>query len=81
VAAVLAGDLQAADNVQLVLPETGICTTDFETDANGCCVTPIQVAASSCCGGPAPAEVDACCVADVVAKDAGKKGCGCGEAA
>lgn len=81
VAAILAGDLAAADNVQLVLPETGICSTDFETDANGCCVTPAQVAASSCCGGPAPAESDACCVADVVAQEVGKKGCGCGEAA
>jgi hypothetical protein len=81
VAAILAGDLAAADNVQLVLPETGICSTDFETDANGCCVTAAQVAASSCCGGPAPAESDACCVADVVAKEVGKKGCGCGEAA
>lgn len=37
-------------------------------------------------GGPvglaaAPAEFDACCVADLVAKDEGKKGCGCGVAA
>lgn len=69
VAAAIAGDLVAADNVHLVLPETGICSTDNAADAAGCC------------GGPAPAESNACCVADVVAKDAGKAGCGCGAAA
>jgi thioredoxin reductase len=69
VAAAIAGDWQAADDVHLVLPETGICATDAVAGAAGCC------------GGPAPAEVDACCVADAVAKDAGKKGCGCGVSA
>ncbi|WP_374371292.1 FAD-dependent oxidoreductase [Dongia sp.] len=65
VAAAIAGDMEAADNVQLVLPETGICSTNNAADAAGCC------------GGPAPAETNACCVADVVAKEAGKVGCGC----
>lgn len=69
VAAALAGDMKAADDVHLVLPETGICSTDSAADAIGCC------------GGPAPVESNACCVADVVAKSAGKSGCGCGEAA
>jgi thioredoxin reductase len=69
VAAALAGDLAAADDVQLVLPETGICETDFVDDGAGCC------------GGPAPAEAEACCVADNVAKIAGEEGCGCGVAA
>jgi hypothetical protein len=72
VAAALAGDLAAADDVRLVLPETGVCTTQ-RTTAEG--------AAAGCCGGPAPAEVDACCVADVEAKAAGKRGCGCNVAA
>ena len=66
VAAALAGDLAAADDVHLVLPDTGICVTDFEE--------------ADCCGGPAPAKAEACCVADAVAKDAGEKGCGCGVA-
>jgi len=72
VAAAIAGDLVAADDVHLVLPETGVCTT-----------RPVIAGAESagCCGGPAPAEVDACCVADAVAKDVGKQGCGCGKAA
>lgn len=72
VAAALAGDMAAADHVQLVLPETGVCVTSFEVDENG---------AAGCCGGPAPSAVDACCVADAVAKDQGKKGCGRGVAA
>jgi len=68
VAAAIAGDLEAADDVHLVLPETGICETDFVEDGG-------------CCGGPAPVEADACCVADNVAKLAGKQGCGCGPTA
>jgi hypothetical protein len=73
VAAALAGDLVAADAVELTLPETGICETDPVEDGAGCC------------GGPAPVEIaarlDACCVKDVVAKQAGKSGCGCGPVA
>jgi hypothetical protein len=72
VAAALAGDIAAADNVQLVLPETGVCVTTVEVQGN---------ASAGCCGGPAPAQVGACCVADAVAKDEGKTGCGCGVAA
>jgi thioredoxin reductase len=35
VAAVLAGDLESARNVELVLPETGVCSTDLA--GSGCC--------------------------------------------
>lgn len=72
VAAAIAGDLAAADAVQLVLPETGVCTV------------PASIVGSSakvCCGGPAPAAVDACCAADAQAKEVGKAGCGCSAAA
>ena len=72
VAAAIAGDLAAADDVRLVLPETGVCSTRPAAVAN---------ASAGCCGGPAPATVDACCVADAVAKDLGRPGCGCGAAA
>ncbi|WP_137157502.1 NAD(P)-binding domain-containing protein [Rhizobium sp. FKL33] len=71
VVAEIAGDHVAARRVELVLPETGVCsvtTTSNTTEAG-------------CCGGPAPADVDACCVADAVAKDEGKSGCGCGSKA
>jgi thioredoxin reductase len=68
VAAHLADDEAAANNVQLVLPETGVCSTSIaaELDAN-----------AGCCGGPAPANVDACCADDAIAKASGKGGCGC----
>jgi hypothetical protein len=72
VAAALAGDMTAADDVRLVLPETGVCSTQ---------VSPGEEKSSGCCGGPAPKEVDACCVADSVAKSEGKSGCGCSTSA
>jgi hypothetical protein len=62
VVAEIAGDDEAARDVRLVLPETGVC----------------GVSSVGCCGGPAPAEADACCVKDADAKAAGLAGCGCG---
>jgi hypothetical protein len=81
VVAAVAGDMGAADDVHLVLPETGICQTDFAEDGGACCDTPVAAKAASCCGGPAVTIEDACCVADEVAKIEGKTGCGCGAAA
>ena len=72
VAAAIAGDVAAADDVRLVLPETGVCSTPLVAVAN---------VSAGCCGGPAPANVDVCCFADAVVKDLGKPGCGCGAAA
>jgi len=66
IAADIAGDREAAERVELVLPETGVCNRSAAPDAN------------SCCGGPALSDVDACCVADANAKQEGKTGCGCG---
>ncbi len=44
IAAALAGDLEAADDVQLVLPETGVCggagLFDAGSQSGGCCGTP-----------------------------------------
>jgi thioredoxin reductase len=71
VVAAIAGDLAAADDIHLVLPETGVCSTNL---------APVAAASSGCCGGPAPANVDACCAADAEAKADGKDGCGCGSA-
>ncbi len=70
VAAALAGDLAAADDVQLELPETGVCSVDFGREAPG----------AACCGGPAVQDSSACCVKDEAAKAAGATGCGCGPA-
>ena len=69
VVAMLSGDAAAAQRVELVLPETGVCNTTASAGEAGCC------------GGPAAADVDACCVADADAKAAGQSGCGCGESA
>lgn len=66
IAADIAGDREAAERVELELPETGVCNRSVVQDAN------------NCCGGPALAAVDACCVADANAKQEGKTGCGCG---
>ncbi|KPH77351.1 FAD-dependent oxidoreductase [Bosea vaviloviae] len=69
IVAEIAGDREAARRVELVLPETGVCSA-----------TPggTTGAAAGCCGGPAPAAAEACCADDALAKNAGKPGCGCG---
>ncbi len=65
IAADIAGDRMGAERVELVLPETGVCTRSAAPSA------------SQCCGGPAPSTVDACCADDAKAKQQGKAGCGC----
>ncbi len=76
VVAALAGDLEAANDVQLELPETGVCNTRAINGASAA-----ANATAGCCGGPAPQGVSACCVKDAHAKAEGKAGCGCGPAA
>lgn len=66
IAADIAGDREAAERVELELPETGVCNRSAIQDSN------------DCGGGPALSAVDACCVADANARQEGKTGCGCG---
>jgi thioredoxin reductase len=66
IAAELTGDREAAERVELVLPETGVCNRSTVPDTN------------NCCGGPALSGVDACCIADANVKQESKTGCGCG---
>jgi thioredoxin reductase len=61
----IAGDSEAAERLELVLPETGVCSR------------PLAPVAETCCGGPAPAGFDACCSQDAEAKASGASGCGC----
>jgi hypothetical protein len=68
IAADLAGDREAAERVELELPETGVCTRAGVEGGAG---------ASGCCGGPAPVGAAACSADDASAKAAGKTGCGC----
>jgi thioredoxin reductase len=66
IAADIAGDRLAAERVELVLPETGVCTR-----------ADVEIGSAGCCGGPAPAGADACCAQDAEAKTVAKTGCGC----
>jgi hypothetical protein len=66
VVAAIAGDMEAARNVELVLPETGVCSTDLDEPA--CCGSEPTAAApteSACCGSESsPTAVQAtsaCC--------------------
>lgn len=74
VAAALAGDLEAADRVELTLPETGVCggaglfdaPAAAQSDAGGCCTTPEPAPVRLGVGAPAAA---------VVADEAAAGGC------
>ncbi|MCO6388896.1 MULTISPECIES: FAD-dependent oxidoreductase [unclassified Aliihoeflea] len=65
VVADLVGDHEAARDVRLILPETGVCGVPADNPAS-----------TQCCGEPAVA-VDTCCADDAAAKAAGQSGCGC----
>ena len=56
VAAALAGDQEASDTVQLVLPETGVCSTDAGTSCEVPAATPAGSEAG-CCTAPEPVLV------------------------
>lgn len=71
VVAALVGDIVAADDVRLELPETGVCSTRPASGAG------LLESANACCGGKVPAGVDACCVLDAEKKAQGEGGCGC----
>ena len=90
VVAALAGDLAAADRVQLELPETGVCSASgsaTEGLATASCCGPAAPAAQpepafaadagGCCGGPAKSDATACCALDETKKTEGLAGCGC----
>ncbi len=62
----LAGDDQAAERTELVLPETGVCN-----------LTAAAAEGAGCCGGAPKSDAGACCAADEAAKASGESGCGC----
>jgi thioredoxin reductase len=66
IAAYLTGDLEAAERIELHLPETGVCSTDFilDSDAGACCSTSVTTddkkeTASGCCSPQT--EDSGCC--------------------
>jgi hypothetical protein len=92
VVAALVGDLEAAADVRLTLPQTGVCSGPATSDGDGGGEVPQSfveapsyadrspvTGTAGCCGGPAPAASGACCALDAEAKAAGKSGCGCAE--
>lgn len=63
----IAGDKEAAERVELVLPETGVCSRPITVNSGE----------EGCCGGPAHSDATACCKADEDAKALAQGGCGC----
>lgn len=59
----LAGDHTAADDVRLVLPETGVCNATLDQVAPGgaCCTGAEPHAEDPCCERPAAQKAAACC--------------------
>lgn len=55
IVAALAGDLESARNLELVLPETGVCSTSKGADA--CCVPLSGGEGSACCGSTSVEKV------------------------
>ncbi len=64
VVAHLAGDEEAANDVRLVLPETGVCNATLEEVAPGgaCCTGAEPHAEEPCCERPADQKGTTCCV-------------------
>jgi len=56
VVAYLAGDQAAAEDVRLVLPETGVCSLPFAA---------ARQASQACCGGVVSEQSNACCTEEV----------------
>jgi hypothetical protein len=63
IAAHLSGDEAAANDVRLVLPETGVCNATLEevAPAAPCCEGAAPHAEEPCCARPAEAQATACC--------------------
>jgi hypothetical protein len=77
IAAHLAGDHAAADDVRLVLPETGICNATLEQVAPGgeaaCCDGAKPNAAEPCCERPAAERQTTCCGSKKAASRSNRK--------
>ncbi|GGJ39805.1 NAD(P)-binding domain-containing protein [Neoroseomonas lacus] len=61
IAAFLAGDVAAARRVELVLPETGVCSTDRSPAAAAACCTPATPQGACCAPKPELAADAPCC--------------------
>jgi len=60
IVAALAGDMRAADDVQLDLPETGVCSSNLPVaDGEGCAIPTAPAVAGGCCGAKPRVRVKA----------------------
>jgi thioredoxin reductase len=82
VAAHLAGDEEAASDVRLVLPETGVCNATLEEVAPAalCCEGAAPQAAVPCCARPANEQTTTCCADKIesvasAGQDVGRSSC------
>ena len=85
VAAAIAGDWETAREVQLVLPETGVCSSGILAERGvACCgadATRDEAVTSGCCGSAAVIPTNSCCgesVPQVIQLTAATKGGCCG---
>ncbi|KRE11936.1 flavoprotein [Bosea sp. Root381] len=80
IAAALAGDMKAADDVKLVLPETGVCKAPA---AGGGCCGPVLAEGEDCCAEPTvvKAEAQTGCCGPAKAPDSAPTSSCCGKAA
>ena len=61
IVAAIAGDMEAAERVELILPETGVCSREPLSEASGCCASTAVSPSSSCCSPAPSAKAAACC--------------------
>ena len=57
----IAGDKEAAERVELVLPETGVCSREPLSEVSGCCATPTTNETSACCSTTPAKKSTTCC--------------------
>ena len=58
----IVGDKEGAAKVELVLPETGVCSAPLDNDGgDDCCDPPSQASTSACCAPPSPKIKEGCC--------------------
>jgi len=61
IVAAIAGDAEAAARVELVLPETGVCSRSPLSEASACCAAPTPVESSACCASTPTKASASCC--------------------
>ena len=77
IVAEIAGDHEAAARVELVLPETGVCSGPGPEPTSPRRKRARRMLRRPGAGTDCRETPSGCCVADVKAKQEGKKGCGC----